>query len=111
MERINILNIIISQNTINNNRSNLKKMGQDLVELLTTMKIKGNKNYQNTTDKLIYGNSFEDNDFINMVKKRVDIISNNYDKNYVDYLKTEFENHKREISELFTQEKLIKDIQ
>ena len=111
MERINILNIIISQNTINNNRSNLKKMGQDLVELLTTMKIKGNKNYQNTIDKLIYGNSFEDNDFISMVKKRVDIISNNYDKNYVDYLKTEFENHKREISELFTQEKLIKDIQ
>ena len=29
----------------------------------------------------------------------------------MDYLKTEFENHKREISELFTQEKLIKDIQ
>ena len=109
-DRIKKLNKIINDNTKEIYSEKLLKMGKELYDLLTSMKIKDNIRIKNVSEKFIYGKSLGDIDFMDIVKERVKYISSNYDKNYINILKNEFIKYETEIKNIFVNNKLMKDI-
>ena len=66
-------------------------MCNKLVDLFISMKIKDNNNNNQNVN---FGKSLENDGLTNIVKQRIKYITKNYNKEYIDYLKTEFSKYK-----------------